>query len=84
MRGRPRRMWMPQERNGLVPCRPNAQGQMPFGQIVLHRRTLVHGSWYVIFCFTLDESIQVAFLHRLVEYIPSANALDCVEFCRRF
>lgn len=45
MRGRPRRMWLPKERNGLVPCCANAQGQVPFCQIVLHCRTLVHGTW---------------------------------------
>ena len=48
MRGRPRRMWSPQERNGMVPRRSDDQGKVPFGQAVLRRRTLVHGTWYVI------------------------------------
>ena len=55
MRGRPCRMWSPNERNGMVPWRPNDQGQMPVGQIVLCRRTVVHGTWYVyhVVCRTL-------------------------------
>ena len=47
MRGRPCRMRCPNERNGLVPRCTNDQGQMSLRQIVLRRRTVVHGTWYV-------------------------------------
>ena len=47
MRGRPCRMRSPYERNGLVPRSTNDQGQMSFRQIVLRRRAVVHGTWYV-------------------------------------
>ncbi len=48
MRGRPCRMRSSQEGHGVVPWRPNAEGQVSVSQVVLCGRTVVHGCRYVL------------------------------------
>ena len=62
-RSHPRRMRRTQARNGMVPRRPIAQGQMPVGRFVPCDRTLVPGWWYVsILCGIMLPLLAIAWL----------------------
>lgn len=65
--------------HGLVPCRANAQGQMPFGQALLRCGTVVPRTRYVCppFCCTARQSQTVVGMCAVCERSVLAVWVNC-------